>query len=52
MKARLVAMQAHPPSEEQLSFLQALGDTISAPKDMGEASQRIEALKTKQGHRQ
>ena len=49
MKARLQAMQAHPPSEAQIEYLKALGDKLAAPQNMGEASERIEALK--QRHR-
>jgi len=46
-KVRLAAMQAHPPSEAQLSFLQKLGDKATAPESMAEASERIEELKSK-----
>jgi hypothetical protein len=49
MKARLLAMQAHPPSEAQLSFLRELGDKATAPENMAEASERIEELKSKKG---
>ena len=48
LHARLQAMQQHPPSAAQLSFLQALGDTLSAPATMAEASERIESLKRRQ----
>ena len=44
LKARLKAMQQHPPSAAQLDFLQALGDRLSAPETMAEASERIEVL--------
>ena len=50
MKSRLAAMLKHPPSEAQLAYLKALGDKLAAPQSMGEASERIEALK--QGKRQ
>jgi hypothetical protein len=43
--ARLQAMQKLAPSEAQLSFWQALGDTGAAPASMAEASERIERLK-------
>ena len=46
-KARLTAMQAHPPSNAQLEYLKTLGDQAATPKDMAEASERIEALKRK-----
>ena len=46
-KARTLAMQQHPPSAQQLSFLQALGDTAAAPESMAVASQRIDQLKRK-----
>lgn len=49
MKARLEAMQRHPPSAAQLAFLQALGDQLSAPQTMAEASERIERLKGRTG---
>jgi hypothetical protein len=42
--ARLKAMQKHPASATQLDYLQALGDTLSAPASMAEASERIDAL--------
>lgn len=48
-KARLAAMRQHPPSEAQLSFLRELGDKLTAPESMAEASHRIEELK--QRHR-
>ena len=44
MKARLQAMQQHPPSQAQLDYLQALGDTLAQPATMAEASARIERL--------
>ena len=47
MKARLQAMQAHPPSAAQLALLQALGDTATVPETMAEASKRIDSLKRK-----
>ena len=46
VKARLVAMSKYPPSQAQLDYLKALGDRLSAPESMAEASERIEALKT------
>lgn len=48
-KERLKAMQQHAPSAAQLAFLQALGDTLSTPQSMAEASLRIEQLKGRQG---
>jgi len=50
-KARWQAMQQLPPSTAQLSFLQALGDQAATPATMADASERIEALKRKRGHR-
>lgn len=48
MKARLAAMQQHPPSAAQLEYLRKLGDrAVAPPQTMGEASQRIEELKMK-----
>jgi len=44
-KARLEAMRKHSPTEAQLAYLLALGDTLAAPGTMAEASERIEALK-------
>ena len=44
VKARLKAQQQHPPTQAQLSFLQALGDQGPAPENMAEASARIEKL--------
>ena len=49
LQARLRAMQQHPASPAQLSFLQALGDTQAAPTSMAEASARIEQLRQKGG---
>ena len=46
MKARLEAMRKYPASEAQLDYLKALGDKLSAPQTMAEASERIEGLKT------
>jgi hypothetical protein len=45
MKSRLEAMQKHPPSQAQIEYLMALGDTLAAPGTMAEASERIERLK-------
>jgi uncharacterized Zn finger protein (UPF0148 family) len=45
MKHRLAAREHRPPSAAQLAYLKALGDTLSAPQTMREASERIEALK-------
>ena len=45
LKGQMLAMQAKPPSQAQLSYLQALGDTEAAPETMAEASERIEKLK-------
>src|SRR5262245_51051374 len=45
LHARLQAMQQYPASEAQLDFLKALGDTLSPPATMAEASERIDALK-------
>jgi hypothetical protein len=50
MKGRLAAMQAKLPSQAQLDYLQALGDTLGAPASMAEASQRIEELKAKRSN--
>jgi hypothetical protein len=47
MKARLEAMMKYPPSQAQLQYLRKLGDKAAAPETMGEASQRIEALKSR-----
>jgi hypothetical protein len=47
MKARLEAMQQYPPTEKQLEYLRALGDSLEAPKSMAEASERIDVLRTK-----
>lgn len=44
-KAKRAAMAGKPPSQAQLEYLRALGDTLAAPADMAEASERIEALK-------
>jgi hypothetical protein len=44
LKARLAAMQQYPPSAAQLEYLKALGDTLSAPETMAEASERIDEL--------
>ena len=46
-KSRLTAMRARPPSEAQIEYLKALGDTAPAPANMAEASERIESLKRK-----
>ena len=43
--ARLKAMRERPPTQAQLDYLKALGDTLSAPETMAEASERIETLK-------
>ena len=45
LAAQRKAMQQHPASAAQLSFLLALGDTQVAPQTMAEASERIEVLK-------
>ena len=50
LKARLQALQQHPPSEAQLEYLKALGDRLSAPQTMAEASERIEALKAQRSN--
>jgi hypothetical protein len=42
-------MRQHPPSDAQLDFLKALGDTLAAPESMGAAAERIEALKRQRG---
>ena len=49
MQARLAVMQTHPPSAAQLDYLKALGDTLSAPETMAEASERINQLKRDKG---
>ena len=49
MKARLKAMQQHPPSEGQLLYLKALGFEGPVPSTMAEASQHIEQLKRDKG---
>src|SRR4029453_4803664 len=41
---RMAGMQHRAPTAAQLRYLQALGDTLSAPQTMREASARIEAL--------
>jgi hypothetical protein len=48
VKRRLAAMQQRPPSAMQLEYLKALGDKATAPENMAQASERIEALKSKQ----
>jgi hypothetical protein len=49
MKARLKAMQMHPPSVAQLAYLASLWDTQPPPTSMAEASQRIEQLRRDKG---
>ena len=41
---RAKAMQQRPPSQVQLDYLQALGDTLAQPATMAEASTRIDRL--------
>jgi hypothetical protein len=42
---RLEVMAEKPPSQAQLTFLQALGDDGPPPANMAEASERIDTLK-------
>ena len=44
-QARLQAMVGKPPSQAQLTYLQALGDSGPPPANMAEASARIDSLK-------
>ena len=44
-QARLQAMVGKPPSQAQLTYLQALGDASPPPANMAEASARIDTLK-------
>lgn len=44
LKARLAAMQKLAPSELQIAYLKALGDTLAPPTNMAEASTRIDRL--------
>jgi hypothetical protein len=44
MQRRLKAMQAKPPSQAQLDYLKALGDTLGTPESMAVASERIDQL--------
>ena len=44
-QARLKAMVQRPPSQAQLTYLQALGDSGPPPANMVEASARIDSLK-------
>lgn len=43
-RARLAAMSKYPPTQAQLDYLKALGDRLSAPESMAEASERIDDL--------
>jgi hypothetical protein len=51
VKARLAAMQARPPSQAQLEYLKALGNSLSAPETMAAASERIDQLRTQKQQR-
>ena len=48
-QARLQATAQQPPSQAQLTFVQALGDDDPLPATMVEASQRIDTLKRGRG---
>jgi hypothetical protein len=48
MKERLKAMQRRPPSQAQMEYLRALGDQLTAPGTMAEASERIDCLRKEQ----
>jgi hypothetical protein len=51
LKHRLAATEHRPPTAAQLRYLAALGDTLSAPQSMAEASARIGALTMKKGQK-
>jgi hypothetical protein len=48
-RARQEAMAKLAPTEPQLAYLQALGDSGPPPANRAEASQRIDALKRAKG---